>query len=177
MKTSELLIMHGRSRMPGGCCNPCIPGHSGFVPSRLRPLFLCALLFLTTPVLATGPGEADPNISSSSIQGVVTVKAPDGQSTALEGITVNLRGSTPGAEDPSALTDEKGHYEFDHLSAGSYLAEVRVEGFEPFSSPLVLGRGELRVENVILQIAVVVQKVEVQDQAAKIATAACPSCV
>jgi hypothetical protein len=130
------------------------------------------LLFLTTPVLATGPGEADPNLPSSSIQGVVTVKAPSGESIAMEGITVNLRGSTPGAGNLSALTDAEGHYQFSQLSAGSYLAEVRVEGFEPFSSPLVLGRGELRVENVILQIAVVVQKVEVQDQAAKIATAA-----
>jgi hypothetical protein len=172
MKMSEQLIMQDKSRIPGGSCNSRFQGRLGFVPSRLRPLLLCAVLFLKTPVLAEAHGEAGPNLPSSSIQGVVMVKAPGGESMAMEGITVNLRGSSLGAESLSALTDAEGHYQFNQLSAGSYLAEVRVEGFQPFSSTLVLGRGELRVENVILQIAVVVQKVDVQDQSEKIATEA-----
>jgi hypothetical protein len=166
------MIMHEKSRMPGESWNRCIQGRSGFVPSRLGPLLFCALLLFKTPVFAEGPRDADPNIPSSSVQGVVTVKAPEGEPIAMEGITVNLRGSTLGDKSLSALTDAKGHYQFDQLSAGSYLAEVRMEGFEPFSSTLALGRGEVRVESIVLQIAVVVQKVEVQDQAAKVATEA-----
>jgi hypothetical protein len=173
-KIKQLYSSH-QSRAHGQYSRPASEDRQAGVWSWLGPMFVLALLAVGVPLLAQAPHEDGRDRTSSSIQGVVTVKAPNTESTTMEGITVNLRGLTPGAENLAALTDAEGHYELNQLSAGRYQLEARVEGFQPFSQTLLLGSGELRVANVVLQIGVVVQEVDVHDTAPQVATEAAAS--
>jgi hypothetical protein len=101
---------------------------------------------------------------------VVTTVGPSGESTSLACIELTLTGDALATKSFSALSDTHGHYHFDHLSAGKYQLEVRAKGFEPFDQTVLLGRGEVRLENVVLHLEVVVQKVDVHDQASQVAT-------
>lgn len=141
----------------------------------LRPMLLFALIASGAPTLAQQSVDKGQDAANNSIQGVVTTVGPSGESTTLEGIALKLSGGTLGEKPLSALSDGEGHYQFDHLGAGTYQLEAHVEGFQPFMKTVLLGRNEVHVENVVLHIERVVQQVEVHDKATAVSTQEVPS--
>src|SRR3989454_8203062 len=78
--------------------------------------------------------------------------------------------SSAGPAPQSTATDAEGRYEFTHLAAGTYTLEVSSDGFKPWSATITLGAEQALVKDVVLQISSVNQQVEVQGEAAEIAT-------
>src|SRR5438874_1148432 len=83
-------------------------------------VFMAALLVVSS-------GAAAQNISSSSIDGIVT----DQSNAALPGVTVTA--TSPGLQVPqlTMTTDGQGHYRFIDLPRGTYQLRFEIQGFEP----------------------------------------------
>jgi hypothetical protein len=75
-----------------------------------------------------------------------------------------------GPQPQSTVTDAEGRYEFTHLGAGAYTLETSVDGFKSWSATITLGADQALVKDIVLQISSVNQQVEVQGEAAEIAT-------
>ena len=92
---------------------------------QARKHTLSVLLVLALSVAAgaartrSTPGEL-PQSPSGTIQGVVTVLDQQKEPSPLEGIRVELRGSSQDSQPLATLTDSAGHYEFTRLPAGTY---------------------------------------------------------
>ena len=125
-------------------------------------------LVASSPALAQDPSPD--GAATVSIEGAVTTTGPQGPE-AVPGITVDLRASAPERE-VSASTDASGRYQFSHAPSGQYTLAVTAEGFSPFAETVVLKPGENRSEGIRLELARVVQKVEVHDKPADVVTAA-----
>ena len=130
--------------------------------------FLVALLIFVIPTFARP--VADPQASTSSIAGKVTVRTIEGSSNNLAGITVKLTGPAPETTSRTELTDADGHYEFMHLAAGTYTTEARLEGFDPWIAKVTLSPGQVAVLDALLQINTISEQVEVKAEATDIAT-------
>lgn len=76
--------------------------------------------------------------------------SPSGESTPLDGVRLKVIGGPTGKEFRSAVTKADGHYRFDYLGGGTYRLEVQVKGFGSFDRTVLLGRDEVRVQNVVL---------------------------
>ncbi len=88
----------------------------------------------------------------------------------MPGVTVALRGGAAGSGSLSASTDSEGHYQFPNAAPGSYTLAVAVEGFNPFSEAVRLNAGENEVKDIRLELARVVQQVEVHEKPEDVAT-------
>ena len=135
-----------------------------------RCLISIALLLPAYPALgrqSEGVGSKD---SKASVSGRITVISGDGVTNILPGATVKLSGPSLGQAPQSTVTDADGRYEFTHLAAGNYTLEASADGFKTLSATLTLGADQALVKDVVLQISSVNQQVEVQGEAAEIAT-------
>ncbi len=130
---------------------------------------LLAALACALPGFARAPA-ANPQAPTASIAGKVSVTAADGTINNLSGITVKLTAATAGAAPQTAVTNGDGHYEFTHLSAGSYTLDVAVDGFKPWTATVTLAAGQAATEDALLQIQSVEEKVEVTGEATEVAT-------
>ena len=110
-----------------------------------------ALIALGTPAQAQHSADKSQDPANSTVQGFVIAVSPSGESTPLDGVRLKLIGGPTGKEFRSAVTKADGHYRFDYLGGGTYRLEVRVKGFESFDRTVLLGRDEVRVENVALR--------------------------
>src|SRR5947208_3256723 len=126
-------------------------------------LFVCRGLFGQTQ-------RTTPSTGKGSIEGKISVVSSEGVSNSLPGINVKLKGPSPGTQAQATTTDADGHYEFTQLGPASYTLEVAADGFKPWSATLTLGADQILVKDVVLQIISVNQQVEVQAEAAEIAT-------
>lgn len=81
------------------------------------------------------------NVTERQMRLFGTVRASGGD--PLEGASVSIVG-----EVDSVVTDEEGAYEFTGLVAGPYIIDVRSEGFEPFSTTVILSaeQGDRRLD-------------------------------
>ena len=132
-----------------------------------------ALLFALSVGVSSGfqiTNVGNPRAESASIEGVVTLDSQQGQAEVIPGVLVTLRGGSSGLESLSDTTDAAGHYRVGQLSPGAYTIETRLDGFQSFTESIVLKQGETKVENVRLSLDKVVQKIEVRDQEAVVAT-------
>jgi len=120
-----------------------------------------------SPVCAQGPSLKA--VAPASIEGAVTTTGPQGPE-AVPGVTVALTGGGVDHESLSAETDAEAHLQFSNTAPGECTLAVTVEGFDSFTETVNLKPGENRVESIKLGIARVVQKVEVHDQPANVAT-------
>src|SRR5467141_192493 len=111
-----------------------------------------------------------PQSSGGTIQGVVTVLDQQAEPSPLEGIRVELRGSTQDSLPLSTLTDSAGHYEFSQLPAGMYSLRVNQQGFKPFTETISLKADKSSVVDISLDLDTVVEKVEVKEQTANVST-------
>jgi hypothetical protein len=160
-----------------------------------RTPLVVILVSLLVPALSLSQEPANPAVApaDSSIQGEVTVGSADGRQTVVPGVTLTLTAVSPrtsaitaGSDVQNhirlvrqqrspvgsvlrAVADAQGHYAFSHLKRGSYQLQAGPAGFQPFSEMIVLGRGELHVANVGLQLASVIQTVKVHAQAPGVA--------
>jgi hypothetical protein len=141
--------------------------------SRVFPAWCAisiALILLANPVLPRQPQEANAKDANASLAGKITVVSGEGATNVIPGVTVKLSGPSLGPAPQSTVTDTEGHYEFIHLSAGAYTLEASADGFKTWSSSITLGADQALVKDVVLQISSVNQQVEVQGEAAEIAT-------
>ena len=127
-------------------------GRPAVVCTWLHPMLFLALIALGAPALAQQSADKSQDPANSTIQGFVVAVSPSGECTPLDGVRLNLIGGPTGKEFRSALTNADGHYRFNYLCGGTYKLEVQVKGFEPFDRTVLLGRDEVRMENVVLHI-------------------------
>ena len=130
---------------------------------------ISALLFCFS-TFARQPQAAAPGTGKASITGKITAVSGDGPASNLAGVTVKLSGPAADAAPQSTVTDADGQYEFTQLASGTYTLEASSDGFKTWSGKLTLGATQALVKNVILEINSVKQEVEVQGEAAEIAT-------
>ncbi len=127
--------------------------------------FTALLLFLAPSPLAAQKTPAAPN-SAPSVKGTVT--STDGSPVA--GAAVKLL-RTPDAVAPaSAVTDENGHYEFHNVQPGSYSLSVDSDGFRGQQKNFVLKDADQSVQDFVLEVQTVSQKVVVTGEASIITT-------
>src|SRR6202171_3055600 len=130
---------------------------------------LLALSICAIPGFAQRPG-ADPQLSTATIAGRVTVTTGEGSTNALAGITVKLTGPAPASTSQSTVTDAEGRYEFSRLVPGNYTTEDSLEGFKPWTATVMLTDGQAAAVDASLQITTISEQVEVQGEATDVAT-------
>jgi Carboxypeptidase regulatory-like domain len=131
------------------------------VSTRPRQWFLPfagALFFLLTPLVAFGQKASNAaNRPGTSLKGTVTTQNGD----VLAGATVKLATIPPIGVPATAETDENGHYEFDNLQSGNYSISVQGTGFKRAEKAVLLKDGKQSVQNFSLDVATVVETVQV----------------
>ncbi len=140
------------------------------VSTRPRQWFLPfagALFFLLTPLVAFGQKASNAaDRSGTSLKGTVTTQNGD----VLAGATVKLATIPPIGVPATAETDENGHYEFDNLQSGNYSISVQGTGFKRAEKAVLLKDGEQSVQNFSLDVATVVETVQVTGMATIMST-------
>ena len=127
-----------------------------------------ALILLAHPIHARQGANA--NDAKASVTGRITTISGDGASNVLPGATVKLIGPAAGSAPLSTVTDAEGRYELTHVAAGAYTLEASADGFKTWSTTITLGGEQALAKDIVLQISSVNQQVEVQGEAAEIAT-------
>src|SRR6266704_2031601 len=129
-----------------------------------------ALPILAHPTFAQQPQGANSKAATASVTGRITVANGEGVTSPLAGVTVKVTGPSAGPAPQSTVTESEGRYEFTHLVAGTYTLEVSADGFKPWFATITLRTDQPLARDVVLQISSVNQQVEVQGEAAEIAT-------
>jgi hypothetical protein len=140
------------------------------VPARPRQCFLPlagVLFFLLTPLVAFAQKASNAaNRPGTSLKGTVTTQNGD----VLAGATVKLAKNPPIGVPATAETDENGHYEFHNLQSGNYSISVQGAGFKRIEKAVLLKDGEQSVQNFSLDVATVVETVQVTGMATIMST-------
>ncbi len=134
----------------------------------VRRTVLAGLLLAAGPAFGGSPQSTSQD--TASVTGKVTVANGDGGTDAFAGVTVKLTGPALAPAPQSAVTDTEGRYQFVHLAAGRYTLETSEDGFQPSSNTVIVSASQAAVADIVLKINSVDQQVEVQAQAAEIAT-------
>jgi hypothetical protein len=92
------------------------------------------------------------------------------ESSAPEGLALELKPLTDGSPSLTAVTDAAGNYEFKDVPDGDYLLQLQREGFEPFTATLHVRGGASVVQNISVKLAGLTEKVEVKEQAEPLST-------
>jgi hypothetical protein len=136
----------------------------------VRCAILVASLLCISSTFAGQPQAASSGTQKASVSGRVTVVSGEGATNSLPGATVKMINPSAGPVPQSTATDGDGRYEFTALAPGAYTLEVSADGFKTWSGTISLGATQALVKDVVLQISSVNQQVEVQGEAAEIAT-------
>jgi hypothetical protein len=128
------------------------------------------LLLLAYPAFALQPQGASSNAATASVTGRITIVTGEGATDNLAGVTVKLTGPSAGPATQSTVTDAEGRYLFTHLAPGSYALVASADGFKQWSATIAFVADQALVKDAVLQISSVNQQVEVQGEAAEIAT-------
>src|ERR1019366_7288368 len=146
----------------------CCKGNH-FAPRWTCATLLIAALVCVLPGFARGPGPT-PQAPTASISGKVNVTSGANGTTHLAGITVTLAISASGAALQTTVTNGEGHYEFTHLPAGAYTLAVNQDGFKPWTAGVTLAEGQVAVQDAILQINSIEERLEVTGEATEVST-------
>jgi hypothetical protein len=154
-----------------GCSSRSIEkGHFSLVVlSQTLALFL-ALIVAGSSGFAEAPNSGPGEPGSASIEGVINLSGQQGSADPIPGVRVTLTPTSSSSQPLSATTDDAGRYQFTELPAGVYTLEAGLEGFQTVTKTTELERGQVKVENIGLELPKVVQKIEVHDKAAAVAT-------
>jgi hypothetical protein len=146
--------------------------------SKLRPsaglLAPCLVLLAGSGLLLAQTAEMVRTAMRPSIEGSITILDQDGKVNAVPGALVNLTASAS-TTPLSTATDIEGRYRFTNLPPGTYRLDARLDGFTPFTESVAINPGEVKTQDVRLELAAVVQKIDVQDQAPPVAAEAANS--
>ncbi len=129
-----------------------------------------ALVLFVFPTLARQSQGTNSTTAKASVAGRITAVSGEGATNVLPGVTVKLTGPSVVPAPQSTVTDAEGHYEFTQLGAGTYTLEASADGFKTWSATITFGANQALVKDIVLQISSVNQQVEVQGEAAEIAT-------
>ncbi len=124
-------------------------------------------LFATSTAVAQKDGPRAASDQMASLRGTVTTAQ---KSYALVGATVRLSGNPVVSAPLRGETDENGQYEFRNLAAGTYSISVEAAGFKPATRSVLLNRGEQKIQDFILDLQAVSEKIEVSESATTITT-------
>jgi hypothetical protein len=113
---------------------------------------------------------ASPQAGTGSISGLVSVTTSEGVANGLAAISVSLSGPAPATSVQITVTESDGHYSFTGLAAGSYALAATLEGFKPWTATVALSEGQAAVQDALLQLSLVEEKVEVQGRATEVQT-------
>src|SRR6516162_2905307 len=133
-----------------------------------------ALVVAVRPGVADGPSSI-PDPALGSIEGVVNISDLQDHAEPIQGFRVTLTTAAPSQQSLSAISDEAGRYQFTELASGGYTLEASLEGFQTVSKNVEVERGQAKVENIGLDVAKAVQKIEVHDKPAGVVTQASDS--
>ena len=140
-------------------------------PKRVFSVLLTLALSVVAGAAHTRSTRAElPQSPNGTIQGVATVLDQQKEPSPLEGIRVELRGSSQDSQPLATLTDSAGHYEFTQLPADTYTLRVNQQGFKPFAETVSLNANETSVVGIALALDTVVERVEVKEEAANVST-------
>ena len=136
-------------------------------PRRWLLPLASALFFLLTPFVAFAQKASNAtNRPGNSLKGTVTTQNGD----VLAGATVKLVKIPPIGVPVTAETDENGHYEFPNLQSGNYSISVQGAGFKRAEKAVLLKDGKQSVQNFSLDVATVVETVQVTGMATIMST-------
>ncbi len=114
--------------------------------------------FLLAAWLSLAPAALAQNVSSSSIDGVIT----DQSGAALPGVAVTATSPTLQVPQLTTVTDGQGHYRFLDLPRGTYQLRFELAGFEPLvRTDLTLNAGFAARVNVSLKVGTLNETVTV----------------
>jgi hypothetical protein len=140
-------------------------------PKRLLSALLGFALSAAVSAARTQSTQGDsPQSPGGTIQGVVIVLDQQKEPSPLEGIPVELRGSSQDSKLLATLTDSTGHFEFTQLPPGSYTLRVNQQGFKLYAETISLNANQSLVSDIGLAFDTVVEKVEVKGQATTLPT-------
>jgi len=145
-----------------------VHGYGCDITELLGAMLVLAIL-VSGPAAVLARGASSSAEPTASLQGTVTAATTQGPE-AIPGVDVELKSSTAGNQPLSVSTDADGHYKFSDVPPGEYTLGVTVEGFKPFAEAVSLKPGDARVEGVPLDLARVVQQVEVHDKPTDVAS-------
>jgi len=134
-----------------------------------RWVFAWALLLLHFPALAQKEAPQRESGHTVSLRGTVTTMA-NGARVTVVGAEVKLQGSLPVGAPLSVITDESGGYEFRKVPAGTYEIYVKAEGFKAIARSIVTSVGQQNVQDFVLELEAVSEKIEVSGSTAAITT-------
>ena len=122
--------------------------------SAVRLVRNVVLILLT--LTATSAAALTP---PTTVTGVVSLPAPDGQSAAVPGVTVAL---TCGATQPRIeISDAEGKFRFDDAPAGGCSVTATLDGFKPTSKSIVAHENATTDVAIVLEIEVLHQEIQV----------------
>jgi hypothetical protein len=137
---------------------------------RLVAMFVLSALASVRVCPATQkPSSPNNSNQPASLHGIVTT-TQDGSAVGVAGIAVQLSRIPSTGTDLSANTDENGKYEFQKLEPGSYSIFVSAPGFKAATQSFVLNPQQQKVQDFVLQLEAISEKVEVSETAAGIST-------
>lgn len=133
----------------------------------LRLIIVAA--FSSVPFIAFAQTEPQKPATDqmASLRG--TVSATE-KGYALTGATVILSGDSVQAAQQAVTTDDNGRFEFRNLTLGVYTISVEADGFSVVSRSIELKRAEQNIEDFVLVLAAVPEKVKVGGSTSKIMT-------
>jgi len=134
--------------------------------------YLPVSVFLLAAMLLAGVRLAaqETNEPRGVIKGTVSVVNQGDESSAPEGLLLDLKPLANGSPSFTAVTEASGNYEFKDVPRGDYLLQFRRDGFEPFAATLHVRGAETTVQDVSLKLTGVTEKVEVKEQAEPLST-------
>jgi hypothetical protein len=139
------------------------------VPSQTLTLFF-ALIVAGSSGFAEAPNDSGGEPANASIEGVINVSGQQGYSEPIPGVRVTLTATSFSSQSLSATTDDAGRYRFTELASGVYTLEAGLEGFQTVTKSTEVKQGQVKVENIGLELAKAVQKIEVHDKPAAVST-------
>ena len=134
--------------------------------------FAIAVLAMLAGVAVYG-SEPDSTAASApangAIRGTITTKQENGPA-GMGGITLTLTASPPDGNTQTAETDDAGKYEFKNLKPGAYILSINQQGFKPVTKPLTVTSGQVTIQDFVVELETLSEKVEVHGETSTIST-------
>ena len=133
--------------------------------------FIAAVFHLFSFVALAESQEASPSKEATQSGSLVgTVSTSESNSGALAGVPIKLFTDPPTGDPLTVLTNEQGRYEFDKLPPGKYTVSIELQGFQSVTRSIVVAPHLRNVQDFVLELAKVTEKVEVNESAAPVTT-------